>query len=191
MNSYSFISELDIGKSALIVIDMQRYFMDEKSHAFVPEGKKMIPRIQAIIKKYHEAKRPVIFTSFAVAEDEPDPILNWWGDSVREGSKDAEICGDLRPESEDLIIRKSTYSSFYKTDLEDCLHQNNIKQLIITGVLTNLCCETTARDAFCRNLDVFVIKDCVASYDDEMHESSLKNLEYGFATLIKSNDVTV
>ena len=183
------LKELNIGESALIVIDMQNYFMDPESHAFVPDGKKMIPNIQKLINKYHESNQPVIFTSFAVAEGEPDPIMRWWGDSVREGEMNAEICDELKPAKEDLVIRKSTYSSFYKTELEEYLHQKEVKQLVITGVLTNLCCETTAREAFVRNFDVFVVEDCVASYDEDQHRNSLENLAYGFAVITESGEI--
>lgn len=181
--------KLNLADSALIVIDMQRYFLDEDSHACVPEGKIITKNIGTLVEKYRGHDRPVIFTNFAVCKGEDDPIINWWNDTVEEGSRDSEIVEELKPRENELVIRKPTYDAFYKTELEEYLRERDIKQVVITGVLTNLCCETTAREAFVRGFDVFVVIDGMASYSEEMHVSSLKNLAYGFATPISTNDL--
>ena len=81
-------------------------------------------------------------------------------------------------------IPKNTYSAFHGTDLENKLRDLNITDLIIGGVMTNLCCETSARDAFVRDFRVFFLADGTSTISEDFHLSTLKNLGYGFATLI-------
>ena len=181
--------ELNISDAALLIIDMQRYFCDEDSHAFVEDALVIIPKIQSLLDHFRENNRPVFFTSFAVKEGETDPIADWWEDTVKEGSPQAEITKDLSPRDDEIIIRKPTYDAFIRTDLEKHLRDRGIKQLVITGVLTNFCCETSARSAFCRGFDVFVISDAVAAYDEEAHLASLKNLAWGFASVVETGDI--
>lgn len=183
--------DLKIDKAALLVIDMQRYFCDEDSHAYVTESPRVIDNTQKVLEYFRGNDRPVFFTSFSVKEGEYDPIANWWEDTVKEGSSQAEITKDLSLREDEIIIRKPTYDAFIRTDLEKMLHERGIKQLVITGVLTNFCCETSARSAFCRGFDVFVISDAVAAFDDEAHLASLKNLAWGFASVVEVGDILV
>jgi isochorismate hydrolase len=180
---------LEIKHSALLVIDMQKYFLDPRSHAFVPTGPAITGNIRALLQLYRELRRPISFTTFAVKPGEDDPIDRWWGDTVREGTRESEIVRELQPLLGEMVVRKSTYSPFHKTNLETFLQKQNIRQLLITGVLTNLCCETAAREAFVRDFDVFVVMDATAAYNEDMHLKSLHNLSYGFATPLSTHDV--
>ncbi|MBS3116982.1 isochorismatase family protein [Candidatus Woesearchaeota archaeon] len=174
--------ELNLQNSALLIIDMQNYFLDKKSHAFVPASSLVVKNIKKVLSFYRKECLPVIFTYFAVTKSETDPILKWWGDTVYEGSIQSRIIRELRFQSNEIVIRKRSYSAFYKTKLEQILKSKKIKEIVITGVLTNLCCETTARDAFARGFQVFFPADATAAYTEEMHLATLKNLSYGFAT---------
>lgn len=89
---------------------------------------------------------------------------------------------DRRPE--DQVVEKSTYSAFQGTRLEEVLKERRVEEVIVTGVMTNLCCETTARDAFIKGFRVFFSADATATADKELHEATLKNLAYGFAYLV-------
>ena len=81
------------------------------------------------------------------------------------------------------------YSAFYKTDLEQYLMSIGIKNVIIGGVMTNLCCETTARDAFVRDFRVFFLVDGTATVSKTYHFTTLRNLAYGFAYLKRCEEV--
>lgn len=181
--------DLDLSQSALLVIDMQRYFLDEQSHAFVPTAPEVVPNIQELIGLYRSNGRPVVYTYFAVEKGEKDPIGDWWGRTVSEGSKESFIINELKPAVHEKVFRKPSYSSFYKTELEKFLKDLNVHNVVITGVLTNLCCETTAREAFSRGFDVFVTMDATASFNEEMHLQSLKSLSYGCATPVATQDL--
>lgn len=82
------------------------------------------------------------------------------------------------------MVEKNTYSAFRNTRLEEKLLEMGAKEVIVTGVMTNLCCETTAREAFVRGFRVFFSADATATSDSELHEAALKNLAYGFAYLL-------
>lgn len=84
---------------------------------------------------------------------------------------------------------KHTYSGFYNTDLERHLKETGKTEVIITGVMTNLCCETTAREAFIRGFRVFFSSDATATINEDLHVSSLKSLAYGFAYLVNVNSL--
>ncbi|HLD33160.1 MAG TPA: isochorismatase family cysteine hydrolase [Candidatus Nanoarchaeia archaeon] len=174
--------------TALLVIDMQNYFLDDKSHAFVPSSRHVLKNVLQLISLFRNHSQPIIFTYFAIAR-EADPIGNWWGDTVREDSFQSQIFPAFRPRENEYIFRKSTYDSFYRTELETILRSSNIKHVVVAGVLSNLCCETTARQAFIRNFSVFFALDATAAYTEEMHLATLKNISYGFATPISTREM--
>ncbi len=178
-----------IQSAALLVIDMQRYFLDPSSHAFVPSAPAIVPHIQGLLQLFRRKKRPIVFTRFAVEKGEEDLIERFWGESVAEGSADSRIEDALKPEKGEKVLRKTSYSSFRGTDLERSLRRRKVRQLVICGVLTNLCCETAAREAFECGLDVFFVADATAAYTEEMHRASLLNLSYGFATPVSALDL--
>ncbi|GAA0151108.1 hydrolase [Lithospermum erythrorhizon] len=84
----------------------------------------------------------------------------------------------------DLVVEKNTYNAFWGTKLEDKLKEMGAKEVIVSGVMTNLCCETTARDAFVRGFRVFFSTDATTTSSKELHEATLKNMAYGFAYLV-------
>lgn len=86
-----------------------------------------------------------------------------------------------------MVTEKSTYSAFRNSGLDERLLEMGVKEVIVSGVMTNLCCETTAREAFVRGFRVFFSTDATATSDMDLHEATLKNLAYGFAYLIDSD----
>jgi isochorismate hydrolase len=169
-------------KSALLVIDMQDFFLHKQSHAYLPMAKKIIPNIQSLINAYHKSGLPVIFTRHALKRGEnPGIMKRWWKDVVMDSDKISGITESLDILKNDYVIRKTRYSAFYRTQLEKILKRNKIERVVITGVLTHLCCETTARDAFLRDFEVFFVADATATDNMDLHLSSLKTLSDGFA----------
>uniref|UniRef100_A0A0D9W7C4 Isochorismatase-like domain-containing protein n=1 Tax=Leersia perrieri TaxID=77586 RepID=A0A0D9W7C4_9ORYZ len=85
----------------------------------------------------------------------------------------------------DLVVEKSTYSAFAGgTGLEEALRGMGVEEVIVTGVMTNLCCETTARDAFVRGFRVFFSADATATASADLQEATLANMAYGFAYIV-------
>jgi bifunctional isochorismate lyase/aryl carrier protein len=175
--------------SALLVIDMQNYFISDDAHAFIPVGKFILAQIQKLILGYNTLSLPVIFTRYCVEKKDPQDIMDrWWGDVL--------LCDDpiskLRDELEKVkgtIIKKPGYSAFFKTDLDRILEEKKITQLVITGVMTHLCCETTAREAFQRGFEVYFVIDGTGTYDEEIHTATLFNLSHGFAVPVTTDEI--
>ncbi len=178
---------LDLRDTALLVIDMQNYFTDESSHAFIPAVKSIIKPINNLISLFRENEKELIFTRHINTEDNANMLSKWWSDIIVEGEM-SEI-SDWFDIKDSKVIVKSQYDAFYQTKLEDFLISRGIKKVIITGVATHLCCETTARSAFVRGFEVFFPVDCTATYDENFHLATLRNLSHGFAHIIKSSDL--
>ena len=176
--------------SALLVIDMQQYFCNPVSHAYFKDSTTIIPNIQKLIDFYRQQNFPIFFTRYALLHTEsPGSMGRWWNDALYDDNNLSNIIDLLHPLPHEYVIRKKQYSAFFETDLDQMLKKHNVRTVLITGVLTHLCCETTARDAFMRNYDVLFITDATASDKQEFHEASLKNLSDGFATLMTTNEV--
>jgi nicotinamidase-related amidase len=190
MNFRRMQFQLDPKASALLVIDMQRFFLDGSSHAAMPEGVDAIPRINTLIKAYRNNDAPVIFTRHVHPEgSDPGTMGKWWNDVMWEGDPLLEIDPKLDRREEDKVITKQRYDAFLNTDLEEHLRSRGVTQVVITGVMTNLCCETTARTAYCRDFEVFFVHDCTGTSSEKMHNATLRNLVYGFAILLSSDEV--
>lgn len=174
---------LNVAASALLVIDMQEFFLDAASPTFTSGGLAILPNVKRLIDAYRQANRPVIFTQHVHHPDDLDSgIMDWWwkGKCI-EGSPESEIHADLTPSPGDKIVAKHRYSGFYNTDLETVLRCLKVEDIVVSGIMTNLCCESTARDAYYRDYRVFFLADGTGSVSEEMHLASLLNLAFGFA----------
>ncbi len=173
---------------ALIIIDMQKHFCTKQGRMCVPGTDGLIARLEKLIRVFRAEKRPIIFTRHIDALDKDNLMLRWWGDAIYEDDPLSEIV-DIFGVSVHETIKKTQYDAFINTDLESRLKQNNIRQLVIAGVLTNICCESTARSAFMRGYEVYFCTDGTATYKKEMQEGTLVNLKYGFATLMTVEEI--
>lgn len=167
----------DIAKSALIVVDMQRIFCEPTSHAYLPSSAAIIPRIKMLINAFRVHNRPVFLTRHINSPQNAAMMAKWWHDIIRESDPQSELIEGL----DGVVVRKTQYDGFYKTDLEKLLHEQNTTQVVIGGVMTHLCCGTTARAAFVRGFEVFIPIDATATYNETLHLSSLVALSSGFA----------
>jgi nicotinamidase-related amidase len=113
----------------------------------------------------------------------------WWPDLLIEGSPESHLPENLES-SVGIRIEKHQYDAFYNTDLEEILHAKNICQLVICGVMTNICCETTARSAFIRGFEVFFTIDGTATYNEEHHMATLMNLSYACAIPVLLDEIS-
>jgi nicotinamidase-related amidase len=114
----------------------------------------------------------------------------WWEGKCLEGSPESEIHPGIAPRTNEKVVFKHRYSAFYNTDLETVLRCLKVEDLVISGVMTNMCCESTARDAYYRDYRVFFPADGTGTINEEMHLASLLNLAYGFA-LVTTTDAIV
>ncbi len=183
--------KLDVKHSALLVVDMQNFFLDPKSPTFAEGGLAILPRVKKLIQAFRSAKRPVIYTAHVHAPDGSDAgIMKWWWQGMcKEGTPEAEIHPLIKPLPSEKVVKKHRYSGFYNTDLETILRGLKLKDLVITGTMTNMCCESTARDAYYRDYRVFFLLDGTGTVTEEYHLATLKNLAYGFAYVTTAAEI--
>ena len=175
--------ELNTARAALLVIDMQKYFLDPASPTFTCGGLAVLDNIAALIAAFRAAGRPVIYTRHVHNPDGSDlGIMDWWWEGkCYEGTPESEVHDRIAPLPGEKQIQKHRYSGFYNTDLETVLRCQGITDLAIAGIMTNMCCESTARDAYYRDYRVFFPADATGSVTEEMHVATLLNLAFGFA----------
>jgi ureidoacrylate peracid hydrolase len=106
----------------------------------------------------------------------------------QEGTWGAEFY-EVRPEPEDFIVTKHRYSAFIGTSLDTYLKAQGVKNLIFTGVTSNVCVESTARDAYMLDYHVVVVSDASASYNEEVHEATLTNMRRAFGTVVTRDEI--
>lgn len=165
------------GRTAVLLIDLQEYFRE----IIDP----ILENILGLISIVREKNIPLFFTQHGHQPGKDHGMLGqWWADLIIEGSQDARLLPELNAGKKDHVIPKSTYSAFHKTILEEKLKDWGISDLVIGGVMTNLCCETTVRDAFVRDFRVFFLADGSSTITQDFHLASLRNLGYGFAALM-------
>ncbi|MBN2227116.1 MAG: cysteine hydrolase [candidate division Zixibacteria bacterium] len=183
--------KLNAPKSALMVIDMQNFFLDPDSPTFTCGGLAILPNVKRLIAEFRKARRPVVFTKHVHHPDGFDAgIMGWWWEGMcLEGSPESEIRPELNPEPHEKVISKHRYSSFYNTDLETILRCLKVEDIVIAGIMTNMCCESTARDAYYRDYRVFFPADATGSINEEMHVASLLNLAFGFAHITTAEEI--
>lgn len=176
--------------TALLVIDMQRYFTDPSSHASFSQADEIVENIQQLLAAFRSCRLPLIFTRHALlSAKEAGLMRSWWGDVLMEGDPFSVIDDRLRPMVGEKVVRKTRYSAFVETDLDAVLKDLGISRVVIVGVMTHLCCESTARDAFMRDYEVFFVVDATATDDEELHLGSLRALADGFAILSTTDEV--
>ncbi|CAF0794752.1 unnamed protein product [Rotaria sp. Silwood1] len=170
---------LNSSKLALIVIDMQ--------NQFAYAAKSILAEVNATIASARRAGIPVIFTQHGhpnpESEEKTSVLVRWWGasGSIRKGSHNWQLLSDLDVASNEVILdEKITYDAFYRTRLKSLLDEQNINTVIISGVLTQLCCETTARSAFVQNYDVIFLSDGTGP----PCQSTLDVISFGFGKVI-------
>ncbi len=176
--------DLRLKDTALMVIDMQRYFLSPSSHAHLPAGETIIDNLNELIALFDEKGGEIVYTRTVQEEGDEGIMDEWWRDIIREGPL-AEL--DTRIEVKGEVVVKPRYSSFYRTDLEDKLE--GVENIVIGGVMTDMCCATTARDGFVRDLRILFLADGTATATEKTHVSCLNSLCHGIAEILTCQEL--
>ncbi len=190
-----------VDRTALIVVDMQNGFCRDGGSSdkifTIDQCKAAIGPCVKLIRAARSVKVPIIYTRIVwradyrdggVLTDELIPALKEI-QCCAEGSWDAELIDEMDPQPEDFIIDKNRYSAFYGTPLGSILSSMDIRHLVVCGVTTNICVETTVRDAAQRDFRVFVPRDATGEVAPERHEWALTTIDTRFGWVIDSDDV--
>lgn len=180
-------NKLNKNKAALLVIEMQEVF--RSTMGLISE--KQINNINALIEFAGKNGIMVIYVRHNDSSNHSDHMIQWWGgDKIEYNSDGWQIIKELDV-TNNIIIDKSQYSAFYNTKLHEILQEKGITDVIISGVMTNCCCETAARDAFMRGYKVFFVNDATATINQELHLATIKNLAFGFAQVIDTKELII
>jgi len=177
-----------IERSALIITDLQNYFLSPGSHAFIPSAPAIIFNVQKLADLFRKNNRPVIFTKHVNTKENAASMAYWWKDLIPDEAPSAAIIENLILPG-DTILQKNQYDAFHETRLEAILKENNVLYPVICGVMANLCCETTTRSAFVRGFRPVMPVDATAAYNREFHLATFRNLGFGFSPLMTSKKV--
>lgn len=157
--------------AAFLVIDMQNDFLLPSSPLAARGGLELLPRVNRMIAAARKHSMLLVFTASTYYSNEPygrlgDLFPELYHTSVlKDGTPGWQIHPELDYRPGDVLIKKPRYSAFWRTDLDDLLRARGIDTLILSGVWSNCCVESTARDAFFRDYRVIVLEDCVATGD--------------------------
>ena len=105
------------------------------------------------------------------------------------GSWNGDFCGEVRPREGDPVITKHRFSAFHNTDLNLVLRSHGVRSVVLTGVATNVCVETTARDAFMNDYYVVFVKDGSATYSEAEHAATLATIDRYFGQVVSIADL--
>ena len=177
-----------IEQSALLVLDMQKIFLDSSSHAYIPSSKLILSNINKLIEFYEKKQLPIYYTRHISHLCENDLMRRWWKSPILVENVNSALSSDLLIKHGEIII-KNYYSAFFKTKLTEKLHNLNISQLVITGVMSHLCCESTAREGFMNNFEIFYVTDGTATYNELLHKGTMFSLAHGFAECLTAKDI--
>jgi nicotinamidase/pyrazinamidase len=169
-------------KTALVIADMIRDFVDKSGKLYVPGIEEIVPEISSLIDQAHEAGAPVIFVNDA---HDPDDIeFRQWGEHAIAGSAGAQVVPLLGPAKGDHVLSKKKYTVFYETGLQDLLEKMVIEHVVITGTVTNICVMVSAIEALMMGFKVTVPRKAVKGLNEADHNFALVQLERVFGAEI-------
>jgi len=163
-----------MSKEALIIIDMLNDFVREGAPLEVPDTRIVLPVIKKEIEAARAKGNPVIYVCDAHEGDDREFSKFGWPVHAVDGTRGAEIADEIKPETNDIVIKKTTYSSFYNTTFDDTLKKLGVNYIILTGCVTHICILFAAAEAVLRDYKVTVVERGVAGLDREDHEAALR-----------------
>lgn len=181
--------------TALLIVDMQKDFCTpgfgaEKAGRDLTMARSVIPAIAELLEGARRAGVLVGHVGFSTSPDHRSDSGSWLAQRRRatassdslciSGTEGEEFIDELAPLPNEYIFRKRRYSAFTGTDLDLILRARRIETVVVTGVSTNACVETTARAAFELGYYLAVPPDCCASWNRDLHEATLANVRHRF-----------
>ena len=206
--------EVAFDRSAIVVVDMQNAFaskggMLDIAAADITDASRVVAVIRSVLDAARQRKIPVVYLRMAYKPDLSDSggpnSPNWHkelgmclmssrpglkGKILTEGTWDAEIVADLAPAPGDLVITKTRYSGFAGTPLDSQLHVRGIQYLFFTGIATNVCVESTLRDAYFHDYWPILVTDAtMAAGGQNLYTATVNNVESFFGWTITSENL--
>jgi ureidoacrylate peracid hydrolase len=193
--------EIDAARTALVVVDMQNHFVAERFPAEVPLAREIVPTINRLARAMRAAGGHVVWVQTTATG-----ALQHWANhhkymltperaakrlaSLDEGANGFKLFSGLEPLPNDLRVKKIKYSAFIagSSDIDAQLKSRGIDTVLIAGTATNVCCESSARDAMMLDYRVIMLSDANATWTDEEHAATLNNFMLFFGDVMTADD---
>ena len=194
-----------LSRPALVVVDMQNDFVRVGAPLEVADARATISAHRALLDAFRRRGFPVVYTKFITW---PGYTLLWeWSPQCRPPTRCCwkghprfypdvgkeldctDIIQEIYPEPDDVVIEKFGYGAFHGTPLADLLRGRGVESLLITGTVTQICVEETAREAFHHNFKTTLVSDAVSSYVPDLHAATLKNFAMKFGWVESSENL--
>lgn len=192
--------KIDPRHTAVVVIDVQNDFCHDEGYLHklgldISSTQAMLPALETFIAAARKTNVRVVFVQGIYNNQylsgpfiDKDRKGGLMVERCVEGSWGADFC-KVTPLPFEPVVKKHRYSAFIRTNLDQLLKEANIKTLILAGVTTNVCVESTARDGFMHDYYIVFLSDCTATYNREVHESTLKNIDRHFGLITDSTAI--
>ena len=197
---------LEPGRTALLVVDMQRGFLDPGEAMEVPPARETVPVIRRLLDRFRAKRLPVVFTEFTYSEAAPLLVGRLHPEhrpaapgaprgfgrpsaSCLEGTPSADTVDALRPAPGELVVRKRWYDGFAGTPLDGALRARGVTALVVTGTMTDICVLATVVGAFNREYRVLVVEDGVSTLWPPIQRATLDIVGRAYGRVVSSQEI--
>jgi len=197
---------LSPGHTALLVVDMQRAFLDPGEAMEVPPARDIVPRIGELIAIFRDKRLPVVFTRFTYSAAAPLLVGDLHPEhraaipgaplghgrpssSCLEGADNVRIVPDLEPRASELVIDKRYYDGFNGTPLDGALRARGVTTLVVAGTMTDICVLATVVGGFNREYRMVVVEDGVATLWPGIQEAALDIMGRAYARVTPAKEI--
>jgi nicotinamidase-related amidase len=204
--TFARVLRLEPGHTALVIVDMQRGFVEPGQAMEVPPAREIVPVIRALLDAFRVRRLPVVFTEFTYSPTVPILVgelhpehrpavpghprgLGLPSSSCLEGDVSARTIDALTPRTDELVIRKRWYDGFAGTELDGALRARGVTSVVITGTMTDICVLSTVVGAFNREYRVTVVEDGVATLWPDIQRATLDIVSRAFGRVVQSKEV--
>jgi nicotinamidase-related amidase len=169
-------------KTAFMIVDMQKDFVEEGNPLTVRGAKEVVPKIKEALQAAREAQIPIIHVVRQHRADGTDvekfryEIFKKTPYAV-EHTEGAEIIEDLKEKDDEIILPKKRFSAFFQTNLDSLLKRMGVEKLVISGIQTPNCIRATATDALALDYDVILLEDAIGAKNADIHNSNLEDMK--------------
>jgi ureidoacrylate peracid hydrolase len=192
---------LEAARTALLVVDLQNAFMLPGMPAEVPAAREIVPNVNRLARATRAAGGTVVWIKMT-----SEPSIDAWGpyrdimsperraamhQRLARGDHGHDLHAGLEAQPGDLTVEKTRFSAFIQgsSDLDRLLHARGIDTVVVTGTLTNVCCESTARDAMMLNYRIVFVADANATRTDAEHNATLASILQVFGDVRTTEEV--
>lgn len=209
--------ELPLGATALLVIDVQQYFMQpdgrlaKLGNAIAPAAAEsyqkrvatqVLPNVERLVNAFRDTDRPLFFTGVGTRTGDGTDLSGCLRafDEISRGAvgssmfphvndADWQIHDAVAPSADETVLQKTTTDPFVSTELEQTLRGHGVTTVVVCGVLTDACVSSTARGAADRNFDTIVVEDACATMSEALHRSALEIIGLTFGRVATTGEI--